>query len=166
MLLVVLVIEPAPSAHWDGSNLVIRRSYSEDLAVGRSVGADGTNVFPVQHRRDGAQMLGSVPNSEVVAICEIPCPPRALAAFNCWNSAREAEQDVGAKFLQVFFLSTAEAFAQSDKQQQRANSPRNAKHGEKRPELVRPQRGQGLADDIEKHLHRRFPLPPGRQQGA
>jgi len=46
------------------------------------------------------------------------------------------------------------AFAEADEEQEGKYTPGNAKHGQKRAQLVGPQGGQGLADDLEKSMHR------------
>ena len=53
----------------------------------------------------------------------------------------------------VALVSRTEAFAQTDQQQQRSDSPGNAEHGEERAQLVGPQGAEDLRQDVQDHPH-------------
>src|SRR6266700_4322521 len=112
-------------------------------------------------------MLGLVMNGEVISISGIPGAAGALAACDGRNAPWENEENVGTELFQVLFLPAAKALAESHQKQQRTHSPGDAKHGEKRAQLVRPQGGQRLADNIEEelHLHSNSPCRRGDNRG-
>src|SRR5579872_1265686 len=149
MLRVVLLVEPAPRVDGSVANLAVIGSYAEDLSVGRTVIADRANIVSFQHGRHGAQKMRLIANREVVTVIKIIGLAGLIAAFDRGNAAGEDEHNVLAKFGHIFLLAAAEAFAETNQQKQRADAPCNAKHGEKRTQLVRPQRGQRLPDDID-----------------
>src|SRR5271157_5597489 len=75
------------------------------------------------------------------------------AAFDRRDATGEGEHDVLAEILQLLRLPAAEALAQTNQQEQRSHAPGNAEHGEKRAELVGPERSQRLANDFDQHPH-------------
>ena len=131
MLLVIFFIEPAARPHWDRPDLVVSRSHAEYLTAGGTIVAHRADIFAVQHWRDIAQMLGSVADRQVVAIREVPCSARSLATFHGRNAARKNKQNVGAKFFQVLFLTTAKTLTEADQKEQRPHSPGDPEHGQK-----------------------------------
>ena len=64
--------------------------------------------------------------------------------------AAEADGDVGADGLEALLLVVAEADAEAHQQDDRGDAPDDAEHGEEAAELVLPQRGEGLFEDLEK----------------
>src|SRR5581483_3461447 len=153
MIVIVFVVEPAAGADRHISNLVVGRRDSEDLAVGAPKFTDRANVFTVQNWRHGAQELGLIADRNVVVVVEVVFLSGLEAAFDRGNPTRKGEHDVLAQFSQILLLAAAETFAEPDQQEQRAYAPRNAEHGQKRAQLVRPKRSQGLADDVGKRSH-------------
>src|SRR5258708_34041575 len=112
-------------------------------------------------------MLGLIVNGKVISICEVPGAAGALAACDRRNATWENEENVGTELFQVLFLPAAKTLAESHQKQQRTDSPGDPKHGEKRAQLVRPQCGQRLTDDIEEelHLHANTPCRRGDNRG-
>ena len=76
-----------------------------------------------------------------------------MLAGNRRDPPWEDEHDVAANGFQLAAISRAKALAQAHQQQQRTHAPGNAKHGEKRAQLVRPKHPQHLAENINKHSH-------------
>ena len=102
--------------------------------------------------------MGFIANRQVVAVSEVIGLSGLQAARNRGNAPREDEHDVLAEGREFACLPAAEAFAQADQKKQRAHTPGDAEHGQKRAQLVRPQRGQRLPHDVEEGSHR-FWLP-------
>ena len=150
---VVLIVEPAARPHGDIADLVVLGRNAEHLAVGGTVIADGANVLAVEHGGKILERARLAANGEVILISEMVGAAGLRAAFDGGNASGEGEHDVLAEVLQLLLLPAAEALAQADQQQQRSDSPGNAEHGEKRAQLVGPQRGQRLANDFDEHPH-------------
>src|SRR5581483_619557 len=151
---VVFIVEPAPRTDRNIADLGVSGRNPENLAVGAAEPADRANVFAVQHRRNRAQELGFAANGDIIVVTEVIFLARLQAAFNRGNPAGKGEHDVLAELGQVLLLSAAKALAQSNQQQKRADAPGDPKHGQERAQLVRPQRGQGLPDDIGERSHK------------
>ena len=150
---VVLIVEPAAWFHRHIANPVVVRGNSEDLSIGGSIIANRAYVFAVENRRQCADKFGLGPHRQVVSVCEIVCLPGLSAARDCRDAPGKHEHDVLSERGKLLFLAAAESFSQAHQQQKRAHPPGNSEHGEERAQLMRPQSGQRLPDNVEEHSH-------------
>ena len=150
---VVLIVEPAARADGHIADLVVLGSDAEDLAVGGTVIADRANVFAIEHGRNVLMRARLAANGEVILISEMVGAAGLRAAFDRRDASGEGKHDVLAEILQLLRLPAAEAFAQTDQQEQRSDAPGDAEHGEKRAQLMGPEGGQRLANDFDEHPH-------------
>ena len=146
---VVLIVEPAAGTDGNISNLVVLGHDAKDLAVGGTIIADGSNVLAIQHWRKIFKRARFAADGEVILISEAVSAAGLRVAFNRRDASGEGEHDVLAKVLQLPGLAAAEAFTQTHQQEQRSHAPGDAEHGEKRAQFMRPQGGQGLANDFD-----------------
>jgi N-methylhydantoinase A len=89
----------------------------------------------------GGSLARIAPDGQVVLIRKVIRASRKSASSHRGDAAGEHEHDVLAEGGELAGLSAAEAFAESNQQQERPNSPGNAEHGQKRAQLVGPQSG-------------------------
>ena len=71
MFIIVLIVEPAAGTQRDSANLVVFGDDAEDLSVSRTVIADRTDVFPIDHGRDRAHSVGFIADRNVIFIGEM-----------------------------------------------------------------------------------------------
>ena len=114
----------------------------------------GADVVALEHGRNGAQKPGLVANCEVITVGQVVGLTRLIAAGHGRNAAGKNEHNILAKLGEVLILAAAKALPEAHKQQQRPNAPGNAEHGQKRAQLVRPQCGERLPNDVDEHSHR------------
>jgi hypothetical protein len=131
-LSVVLVIEPAPRIDGYIANLVVVGGHAEDLAVGRTVIADGADIFAIQHRGYGTYELRLLADRKVIRVGEVVSSPGLRAALDRGNASGKHEHYVLSERGELFFLTAAEAFSEAYQEQQRTHAPRDPEHGEER----------------------------------
>ena len=141
------------------------RRNADHFPVGVAVLADFANVGPSQHRCDGPDVGRFALNVEVVLISEVIFAAGTHVAGDRRRASREQEHDVFAERIQLAPVAGAETFAQTDQQQQRADSPGDAKHRQEGAQLMRPQGPQHLPQNLEEHHeHGTPPLSVVRNQ--
>src|ERR1035441_2057075 len=102
---------------------------------------------------DGANVRRFLADVEVILISEPVLAGGVHAARNGRSAAGEEHHDVFAEIREVALVAGAEALAEADQQEERADSPGNAEHGEERTQLVRPEGAENLRENVEHHLH-------------
>src|ERR1022692_4593856 len=102
---------------------------------------------------DGANVRRFLADVEVILISEPVLAGGVHAARNGRSAAGEEHHDVFAEIREVALVAGAKALAEADQQEERADSPGNAEHGEERTQLVRPEGAENLRENVEHHLH-------------
>src|SRR3984885_5602843 len=166
MLRVVFIIEPASGLDWSIADLAVLGNDAEDLPVGGSIVAHGADVLALQHGGNGAQKFGLIADREVVAISQVVGLSRLVASGNRRDASRKSKHNVLTQFGQALVLPATEAFSQANQQKQRTHSPGNSEQCQEGAQLMRPQSGERLPDDVEEHSHRNRYMPPGLGRGA
>src|ERR1022692_2897965 len=104
---------------------------------------------------DGANVRRFLADVEVILISEPVLAGGVHAARNGRSAAGEEHHDVFAEIREVALVAGAEALAEADQQEERADTPGDAEHGEERTQLVRPEGAENLRENVEHHLHGR-----------
>ena len=147
LLSAVQIVDPAPLLERKKADLTVLRLNAGNLSAGAGELTDRAHVVTSQDWRSIAD-IGGRTNVEVVLIGQQVLAGGAHAALHDRSAAGEDEHDVLAEFFHLPLVAGAEPFAQADQQQQRSDSPCNAKHRQERTELMRPEGAEDLREDI------------------
>src|ERR1035441_4118067 len=102
---------------------------------------------------DGANVRRFLADVEVILVGEPVLAGGVHAARNGRSAAGEEHHDVFAEIREVALVAGAEALADADQQEERADSPGNPEPGEERGELVRPEGAENLRENVERYWH-------------
>src|ERR1019366_2601802 len=152
-LTLVEVVEPASQLEREEEDSSVLRFGASEQATGAGKLADGMHVAGDEDGTDGANVRRFLADVEVILISEPVLAGGVHAARNGRSAAGEEHHDVFAEIREVALVAGAEALAEADQQEERADSPGNAEHGEERTQLVRPEGAENLRENVEHHLH-------------
>ena len=96
---VVLIVEPAAGTYGNIADLVVLGCDAEDLSAGRTVIADGADVFAVEHGGKIFERARLAADGEVILVGEMVGASGLGAAFDGGRAAGEGEHDVLAEIL-------------------------------------------------------------------
>src|SRR5439155_19498931 len=101
--------------HGNRPALLVLRGDHDNLAVGRTVITDSTDMFTLDDGRNSTHIMAALSNDQIVVVRKTIGLARAQTALDGGDAPRENEHDVLAKGGQLSLLAAAEPFAQSHK---------------------------------------------------
>src|SRR5581483_5177965 len=152
-LLVIFIVNPTAHLQGNGTNVAVNGNDAGDLAVGTGVVADRANVVASDQGRDIDGEARFILDGKVIVVSQVEPLHGVEASFDRRCAPAKKEDDVFAEGFELFAVAGAEAFADAHQQEERADAPGDAKHGEEGTQLVRPESAQGLPADVQQHAH-------------
>jgi len=131
-LTLVELVEPASQLQREESDSSVLRFGAGEQATGGRKLADGMHVAGDEDGTDGENVRRFLADVEVILIREPVLPSGIHAALNGRGAAGVEHHDVFAEIGEVAPVAGSEALAETDQQEQRADSPGDAEHGEER----------------------------------
>jgi hypothetical protein len=116
--------------------------------------ADLVEILPIEDGGDGAQ-FGQLAHVRFILRGELIGTHGGVLVGQRGDGGVEHHDDVVADAGQVAPLATAKAFAQTDQNEQRTDSPGNAEHGEEGAQLVGHHGPEDFTENVAKTLHKR-----------
>src|SRR5581483_12419540 len=139
----VQIVQPAAFLNWQIANLIEIRGNSHELAAALEIITERADIIARDYRRDQLYIRTLGGNVLVIPISEVILAEAGETAVHGGNASAPDEQHILAQLVELFLIAGAETFPQSHQQQQRAHSPRDSEHGEKRAQLMRPKGAKG-----------------------
>ena len=149
----VEVVKPASQLQREKADSVVLRFGAGELTAGAGEFADGVHVVGGENGGDGPNVGRLFADVEVVLIGEPVLAGGVHAARNSRSAAGEKKHDVFAVLRKTALVAGSEALAEADQQQQGADTPGDAEHGEERAEFVRPEGAENLRENVDHRLH-------------
>src|SRR5208283_211923 len=130
LLYFVKVVEPAPLQQREITNSVVLGFGSRELSAGAGELADRVHVVGGKNGSDGLDVRRFLADVEVILVGEPVVACRVHAALEGRSATWVEHHDVFAVLGKIALVAASKALAQADQQQQRADSPGDAEHGE------------------------------------